>query len=163
MIINFLLYIKKDLFLIDSVGLKISNNLNSGKNQFKLHNFWKKIFSLFVGIALAKFFSSNNKKVHIINYCKPARKSFLFLKRICQVLLINYQKITKNLSYSETTIYPNMEEPDLTSEIDKKDIVITITQQASSEVNSIHQIFKSDYFLICGIKEKTYFKENSKI
>ena len=52
-----------------------------------------------------------------------------------------------------------MEEPGLTSEIDKKDIVITITQQASDEVNSIHQIFNSDYFLICGIKEKTYLKE----
>ena len=36
-----------------------------------------------------------------------------------------------------------MEEPDLTSEIDKKDIVITITQQASNEVNAIHQIFNS--------------------
>ena len=67
------------------------------------------------------------------------------------------------MSYSETTSYPNKEYPNLTSEIDKKDIIITITQQASNEVNSIQQIFKSDYFLICGVKEKTYFERNSKI
>ena len=52
-----------------------------------------------------------------------------------------------------------MEEPDFTSEIDKKDIVISITQQASNEVNSIQKIFNSDYFIICGIKEKTCLNE----
>ena len=75
------------------------------------------------------------------------------------VFLEKLSQNNQNLSYSETTINPNIKESDISSEIDKKDIVITITQQASNEVNSIHQIFKSDYFLICGIKEKMHFKE----
>ena len=65
----------------------------------------------------------------------------------------------QNLSYSELTSCPHMREPDLTSEFGKKDIVITITQQASNEVNSIHQIFNSDFFLICGIKGKLILKK----
>ena len=163
---NFLLnekissYVKKDLFLIDSVGFQISDNLNSGKKTIlNCTTFGTNISSLFVGLALAKFFSSHNKKVHIINYCRSHRKSFSFLKKSISSIIEKITKNTQNLTYSEKTNFTNIEESDLTSEIDKKDIVITIAQQASNEVNSIQQIFKSDYFIICGIKEKTYLKE----
>ncbi len=153
-------YVRKDLFLIDSVGFQISNNFTSGKKTIlNCTTFGMNNSSLFVGIALAKFFSSHNKNVHIINYCKSTEKSFSFFKKNISSIIEKILKNSQNLTYSETTIYPNIEESDLTSEIDKKDIVITITQQASNEVNSIHQIFNSDYFLICGIKEKTFFKE----
>ncbi len=153
-------YVKKDLFLIDSVGFKISRNLTSGKKTvLNCTTFGTNISSLFLGIALAKFFSSHNKKVHVINYCKPPGKYFSFFNKNKSGIIDKISKNNQNLSYTEVTIYPYMEEPGLTSEIDKKDIVITITQQASSEVNSVHQIFNSDYFIICGIKEKTYLKE----
>ncbi len=153
-------YAKKDLFLIDSIGFQISNNLTSGqKTSLNCTTFGKNFSSLFVGIALAKFFSSKNKKVHVINYCKPSGKSFSFLKKDISSIIKKISKNNQNLSYSELTTCPHMREPDLTSEFGKKDVVITITQQASNEVNSIHQIFNSDHFLICGIKEKTYFKE----
>ena len=153
-------YVKKDLFLIESVGFQISNNLKSGKKIIlNCTTFGTNISSLFVGIALANLFSSHNKKVQIINFCKPPKKSFSFFKKNLVSVIENISKNNQNISYSETTIYPNIKEPNLTSETDKKDIVITITQQVSNEVNSIHQIFNSDYFLISGIKEKTYFKE----
>ncbi len=153
-------YVKKDLFLIDSVGFQISNNLTSGKKiNLNCTTFGTNISSLFIGIALAKFFSSNNKKVHLINYCKPPGKYFYFFNKNISGILEKISKNNQNLSYTEVTFYPYMEEPNLTSEIDNKDIIITITQQASDEVNSIQQIFNSDYFIICGIKEKTYLKE----
>ena len=152
--------INKDLFLIDSVGFQISKNLTSGKKTIlNCTTFGINLSSLFVGIALAKFFSSQNKKVHVINYCNTPGKSFSLLKGNISSIIEKLSNNDPNLSYTETTIYPNMEEPDLNSELDKQDIVITITQQASNEVNSIHQIFNSDFFIVCGIKEKTYLKE----
>ncbi len=149
----------KDLYILDSIGFKIIDNINTKKSfTITCTSFDDQHSNFFLAMSLAYFFSYQEKKVVIIDYTKNSHKSVRLFKS--KKYNSNENKeiidINSDISYMKQSIKKNKR--DILAENilqDKRDITINIVDKVGINSNTLPIIQTSDNFIMISRAYKT--------